>query len=581
MSEVTRHIVETACPLDCPDSCRLTVSIHKGRSRPSMAGTPIPSPTGTSAPRSGASAIASTAPIACARPASASGRRARHVRVGPWERGARTTSPRLLRGGQGALGRESVLPFYYGGSNGLLTQDTTDARLFRRFGASRLARTVCARRPRARPTGPVRQDAVGHLPGLRACPADRGLGRQPVGVRHPPGALHPRGAAPGRDARRDRSASHAARAAGRPAPAVRPGTDVAVALAMHRYLFEAGRADQRVPRRAHARRRAAARARRRWTFERAAEVAGVDGRRPAAAGRALRRRLAGPDPLRLGPRTQPQRRQRGVAILALPAVAGKFGVRGGGYTLSNSASVGHRRRRGSARTNRPTRLVNMNHLGRMLIEATDPPVKVLFVYNCNPLATMPDQNRVRRGLEREDLFTVVFDQVMTDTARYADVVLPATTFLEHYDFARAYGPISLQLTPPVIDAVGEARPNVDVFAELERRLGLARGRTARRARDDAARPRRAARGVGTASAARTRGPARPGGTPVQFVDVFPRTPDGKVAPVPGGTRSRGAAGALRLPARSGHGRVPAGAALAVEREDDQLVARRARAAAGP
>ena len=94
----------------------------------------------------------------------------------------------------------------------------------------------------------------------------------------------------------------------------------------------------------------------------------------------------------------------------------------------------------------------MNHLGRMLTEPVDPPVKVLFVYNCNPLATVPHQNLVRRGLEREDLTTIVFDQVLTDTARYADIVLPATTFVEQYDFARAYGPISLQMTQPVIDA---------------------------------------------------------------------------------------------------------------------------------
>ena len=76
---------------------------------------------------------------------------------------------------------------------------------------------------------------------------------------------------------------------------------------------------------------------------------------------------------------------------------------------------------------------------------------MLFVYNCNPLATVPDQNRVLEGLPREDLFTVVYEQVMTDTARYADVVLPATTFLEHYDVAKGYGPISLQLVRPVIE----------------------------------------------------------------------------------------------------------------------------------
>ena len=136
----------------------------------------------------------------------------------------------------------------------------------------------------------------------------------------------------------------------------------------------------------------------------------------------------------------------------------------------------------------------MNHLGRALTEYDDPPVNVLFVYNCNPAATVPDQRRVLRGLERDDLFTVVFEQVMTDTALYADVVLPATTFLEGYDFAKAYGPITMDLARPVIDAVGEARPNADVFGELCTRLGLlARRRAGRRARTDRARARLAAR----------------------------------------------------------------------------------------
>ena len=124
-----------------------------------------------------------------------------------------------------------------------------------------------------------------------------------------------------------------------------------------------------------------------------------------------------------------------MAVLALPAVGGKFGVRGGGYSMSNSASWGIDRTWIDAEEP-ATRLVNMNHLGRALTEYDDPPVDVLFVYNCNPAATVPDQRRVLRGLERENLFTVVFEQVMTDTALYADVILPATTFMEGYDFAK-------------------------------------------------------------------------------------------------------------------------------------------------
>jgi len=216
-----------------------------------------------------------------------------------------------------------------------------------------------------------------------------------------------------------------------------------------------------------------------------------------------------------------------MAVLALPAVGGKFGVRGGGYTMSNSASWDLRAAMWIDTPEPPTRPVNMNQLGRALTEFDDPPVRLLFVYNCNPAVTMPDQTRVLRGLAREDLFTVVFDQVLTDTAKYADVILPATTFLEHYDIAKAYGPISLQLVRPVIDAVGEARPNGEVFSELARRLGFTHDgeddtetllRVTSRFPDD----------VRTGLV--ERGMADPpfGGAPVQFVDVFPRTPDGKI-----------------------------------------------------
>jgi len=176
-----------------------------------------------------------------------------------------------------------------------------------------------------------------------------------------------------------------------------------------------------------------------------------------------------------------------------------------------------------------TRIVNMNHLGRALTEYDDPPVNVLFVYNCNPAATVPDQRRVIKGLEREDLFTVVFEQVMTDTALYADVVLPNTTFLEGYDFAKGYGSISLDLGRPVIDAVGEARPNADVFGDLCTRLGLLKDDEPSGELDLMVTvlnrlPDQIGRDLGEGKmAASPCGPA-----PVQFVDVFPNTTDRRV-----------------------------------------------------
>jgi anaerobic selenocysteine-containing dehydrogenase len=141
---------------------------------------------------------------------------------------------------------------------------------------------------------------------------------------------------------------------------------------------------------------------------------------------------------------------------------------------------------------------------------------------------VPHQNLVRKGLEREDLFTVVYEQIMTDTAKYADVLLPCTTFMEHYDVAKGYGAYHLQVVQPVIAAVGESRPNQEVFRELGVRLGLAS--------DDETGEAGALADVvngipATLAEALRRGavaPAPAGGHPIQFVDVLPKTNDQKV-----------------------------------------------------
>ena len=176
-----------------------------------------------------------------------------------------------------------------------------------------------------------------------------------------------------------------------------------------------------------------------------------------------------------------------------------------------------------------TRVVNMNHLGRALLEYNDPAVQVLFVYNCNPVATVPDQHRVVRGMQRDDLFTVVFEQVMTDTALFADVLLPATTFLENYDLARSYGTISLDLARPVIEPVGESRSNADVFGELCRRLDLLGEDEASGEIDMML---RVLDGLPGSVGSDLRNGVRPapafGTRPIQFVNVFPNTPDRKV-----------------------------------------------------
>jgi anaerobic selenocysteine-containing dehydrogenase len=162
-------------------------------------------------------------------------------------------------------------------------------------------------------------------------------------------------------------------------------------------------------------------------------------------------------------------------LSCLPAVTGAWRDVGGGILLSTSGTFPVR----GAALERPdlappgTRTLNMSQLGRILTDPTlDPPVKALFVYNSNPAAVAPEQEQVHRGLRREDLFTVVHELFATDTVDFADVVLPATTALEHYDIHKAYGHLYLSLSPPAIAPVGESKANTEVFRLLAARLGF-------------------------------------------------------------------------------------------------------------
>jgi anaerobic selenocysteine-containing dehydrogenase len=118
------------------------------------------------------------------------------------------------------------------------------------------------------------------------------------------------------------------------------------------------------------------------------------------------------------------------------------------------------------------RTLNMSALGDALTQVSDPPVRALYVYNSNPAAVAPDQTQVLAGLRREDLFTVVHEQFMTDTCDYADIVLPATTQLEHFDLHKAYGHLYLTINLPAIKPLHEAKPNSEVFRLLAARLNF-------------------------------------------------------------------------------------------------------------
>jgi anaerobic selenocysteine-containing dehydrogenase len=161
------------------------------------------------------------------------------------------------------------------------------------------------------------------------------------------------------------------------------------------------------------------------------------------------------------------------AVSVLPGVTGAYGRSGAGALLSTTAEFDFNY--GAIRApsgNAAPRLVNHSRLGEGLLELESPPIRALFVAGNNPAVTCPDAGAVRRGLAREDLFTVVHDPFLSDTARFADIVLPATTYLETDDFYRSYGTYRMQYGPATIDPVSEAWSNRRLARELAARMGI-------------------------------------------------------------------------------------------------------------
>ncbi|MAG56969.1 MAG: molybdopterin-binding oxidoreductase [Planctomycetes bacterium] len=518
----------TACPLDCPDACSLEVKTEAGR---------LVSVHGTSH-------NAYTEDYLCGKvrgiaahvyderrvgvPKIRVGEKGTdHFRDASWDEALDLIASRFKEIAERA-GGEAILPCAYGGSNGKLSDGTVDERFFRRLGASRMARTMCAK-----PTGAAAQGLYGRMTGVAlsdyvhskliviwgANPASSGIHHVPL-VRE----AKRRGATlvvvdPRRTPLAKQADLHLA---------LRPGTDLVVALAVVRWLFENGHDDAAFLAEhttgADALREKAAP----WTIDRAATEADV----PADHVVALARMWAelSPAVMRCGWGLERNRNggSASAAVVAIPAVAGAFGLRGGGYTMSNNRAFTTDADAAIRAPEAPTRVISQREIGRALLEVSEPRIEALFVYDSNILATAPAQERVRQGLLRPDLFTVVYDQVMTDSTLYADVVLPATTFLEHDDLAVGYGAMVMNDVRPVIDRVGESRPNQEVFAELCRRCGLHEEGDPESA--DELRAALLGKSPAIAAGMAEHGfmVAPTGLTPIQFVDAFPRTSDRKV-----------------------------------------------------
>jgi molybdopterin guanine dinucleotide-containing S/N-oxide reductase-like protein len=391
---------------------------------------------------------------------------------------------RRLQQTSDAYGPESILPYSYAGTIGLLGYGSMDRRFFHRLGASQLSRTICAeaggqawKLVYGRKLGTPPEDfpharliiawgANIHGTNIHLWPfveQARRNGARLIVI----------------DPYRTRTAALADWHI-----AIRPGTDGALALGMMHVILRDGLEDRAyIDEMTHGFTELAELARE-YTPERVAVWTGLT----TAEIEQLAREYATTQPAVLRMNYGVQRSENGGtavrAIAMLPALTGAWKHRGGGAQLSisgafkwNDQAIERPDLMLASPLGRRSRIVNMSRLGHALTELGNNPedgprVHAIFVYNSNAVAVAPNQNAVRRGLERPDIFTVVHEQFMTDTTDYADYVLPATTFLEHTDIQGAYGHYFVQKSTQAIAPLGEARSNVWLFSQLAQRMGF-------------------------------------------------------------------------------------------------------------
>ncbi|HMG87694.1 MAG TPA: molybdopterin-dependent oxidoreductase [Terracidiphilus sp.] len=504
------RVVHTVCSHDCPDSCAVLVTVDDAGRAVKLQGDPSqPVTQGFLCGKVAKYLDRVYAPQRILYPL----RRKTGVAKGPLKRGeehdafeqvtwdeALSAIAARLQQVSDAYGPESILPYSYAGTIGLLGFGSMDRRFFHRLGGSQLDRTICSE------AGGVAWNLV-YGKKLGTPTEDFSLAKLIVawGANIHGNNIHlwPMVEQARRNGARliviDPYKTRTAALADWHI-AIRPGTDAALALGMMHVILREGFEDRAyIDQMTHGIAQLSERARE-YTPERAAAWTGMT----AAEVEQLAREYATTRPAALRLNYGVQRSQNGGtavrAIAMLPALTGAWKYRGGGGALSTSGAFAWNKRELERRDlaldsplGREARVVNMSVLGQALnqgigsreqgvtgsavehdadVLSGGPPVHALFVYNSNPGAVAPNHNAVRRGLARTDLFTVVHDLFFNDTTDYADYVLPATTFLEHTDIQGAYGHYFVQLSNQAIEPPGEARSNVWLFSQLAQTMGF-------------------------------------------------------------------------------------------------------------
>lgn len=470
--------VRGACPHDCPDTCATIVTVRDGRAIRIQGDPEHPFTRGFLCAKVNRylertyHAERLTTPL---RRVGAKGE-GRFEAVS-WDEALDDIAARLRAIAESSDGPQSILPYSYAGTMGLLQGESMDRRFFHALGASRLDRTICATAGKVGMMMTVGANIGADAEGIPGCDLILLWGTNTL-TSNPhlwPWVLEARARGAhviAIDPVRTRTAEQCDAWLG-----IRPGTDAALALAMMHVVFDEGLQDDDYLAR-HTLGAAQLRERvREWSPEHAAPITGIEASTIRALGRRFGRARSAFIRINYGMQRHGGGGMAVRTIACLPAVTGHWRHAGGGVQLSTSGNF----RFNTTALARPdlhadVRTINMIRLGEALTRPDagvgGAPVRALMVYNSNPADVAPDRNAVLRGLARTDLFTVVLEHFQTGTADWADYVLPATTQLEHWDVHLAYGHHYATLNRPTIAPIGEAKPNTEIFRLLGRRMGL-------------------------------------------------------------------------------------------------------------
>jgi anaerobic selenocysteine-containing dehydrogenase len=472
---MSRQIIHSVCPHDCPDTCGALTEVEDGRAVAFDADPDHPITQGWLCAKVRPYLDHVYHPERLTRPL----RRAGPKGGGRWQPISWAEAMAEIAGRWQSIiaeyGAEAILPYSYSGTLGLVQMTVASARFWNRLGASRLERSIC---------GAAAEMAVELTLGARWSQpyADVEHSRLVILWGHNPVSTAPHFMPFLTQAQRqgtqvvviDPRRTRTARCADwHLAPL--PGSDGVLALGLAHILVAEGRHDET------------------WLAEhtvgwpelcwrladfppeRVAAETGLDEADILRLARLYAESRPGLIKIADGINRNPNGGQTVRAICALPALTGQYGTPGGGLAYSTSGYIGW----DSEAVNKwrdcppPGRKVNMNRLGAALLgEAADPPIQSLFVFGANPATSAPNTGRIIQGLQREDLFTVVHDLFMTDTAEYADVVLPATSQLEQDDLHKAYGHTWLSYNQAAIPPLGQSRSNWQVMGLLAEAMGF-------------------------------------------------------------------------------------------------------------